>query len=117
MEAVGSYPFVTELTAAATGAKLAFTVNEKGKRNIYVAAGPAFSIRKLTSYNTDDGQELSSISLSPDGKWVVYVRGGDHGAYDETIPRNPSSSTETPKIEVYCIPFEGGTQRATRWLT
>jgi dipeptidyl aminopeptidase/acylaminoacyl peptidase len=109
MEAVGSYPFVTELTAAATGAKLAFTVNEKGKRNIYVAAGPAFSIRKLTSYNTDDGQELSSISLSPDGKWVVYVRGGDHGAYDETIPRNPSSSTETPKIEVYCIPFEGGT--------
>jgi len=109
MEAVGSYPFVTELTAAAKGAKLAFTVNEKGKRNIYVAEGPAFSLRKLTSYNTDDGQEITSVSLSPDGKWVVYVRGGDHGAFDETIPRNPSSATEAPEILLYCIPFAGGT--------
>jgi dipeptidyl aminopeptidase/acylaminoacyl peptidase len=109
MESLGSYPFVTELTAAATGAKIAFTVNEKGLRNIYVAAGPAFSMRKLTNYTTDDGQEITSVTLSPDGKWVVYVRGGDHGAFDETIPRNASSSAEAPKIQLFCIPFEGGT--------
>jgi len=109
MESVGSYPFVTELTAAVKGSSIAFTVNEKGKRNIYVAAGPTYALRKLTSYNTDDGQEITGVTLSADSKWVVYVRGGDHGAFDETIPRNPSSSPIAPKIQLYCIPFAGGT--------
>jgi dipeptidyl aminopeptidase/acylaminoacyl peptidase len=111
LEAIGSYPFVTELTAARTGAKIAFTVNEKGKRNIYVATGPAFELRKLTSYNNDDGQELSSVCLSGDGKWVAYVRGGDHGAYDESIIRNPTSSPLGQKIQVFVVPFDGGTPR------
>jgi dipeptidyl aminopeptidase/acylaminoacyl peptidase len=108
MEAVSSYPFVTELAAAAGSSKVAFTVNEKGIRNIYVAEGPAFTVHKLTNYTTDDGQEISSVTVSNDGKWVVYVLGGDHGAYDESIPRNPSSSTNEPHVRLYCIPFEGG---------
>ena len=111
LEAVGSYPFITDLTAARTGSKIAFTVNEKGKRNIYVAAGPAFELRKLTSYNSDDGQEISSLSLSADGRWVTYVRGGDHGAYDESIVRNPASSPKGQKIQVFVLPFDGGTPR------
>jgi dipeptidyl aminopeptidase/acylaminoacyl peptidase len=109
MEAVASYPFVTDLTAARTGSRIAFSVNEKGKRNIYVAAGPAFSLRKLTSYDNDDGQELSNVSLSADGKSVFYVRGGDHGAYDESIVRNPSSSPVAQKIQLFYVPFAGGT--------
>jgi dipeptidyl aminopeptidase/acylaminoacyl peptidase len=109
MEEVGSFPFVTGLTAAGTGSKIGFTVNEKGKRNIYVADGPAFSLRKLTSYNIDEGLELTSLSISADGKWVVFVRGGDHGAYDETLVRNPSSAPLEAKIQVFCVPFEGGT--------
>jgi Tol biopolymer transport system component len=108
MEAVSSYPFVTELSAAAGSSKVAFTVNEKGIRNIYVAEGPAFTVHKLTNYTNDDGQEISSVTVSNDGKWVVYVLGGDHGAYDESIPRNPSSSTNEPHVRLYCIPFEGG---------
>ena len=111
MEAVGSYPFVTELTAARTGSKIAFTVNEKGIRNIYVAAGPSFGLRRLTSYNSDDGQEITSVSLSSDGNWVTYVRGGDHGAYDESIIRNPGSSPLGQKIQIFVMPFEGGTPR------
>lgn len=111
LEAIGSYPFVTDLTAARSGSKIAFTVNEKGKRNIYVAAGPSFELRKLTSYNSDDGQEISSLSLSADGNWVTYVRGGDHGAYDETIVRNPGSSPQGAKIQVFILPFEGGTPK------
>ncbi len=109
MDNVGAYPFVTELNAAATGQKIAFTVNEKGHRNIYVAEGPAFSYRKLTAYAQDDGQEITSVSISDNGRWVVYVRGGDHGAYDERTPRNPASMPQPPKVQVYAVPFEGGT--------
>ncbi|MET1056337.1 MAG: prolyl oligopeptidase family serine peptidase [Pedobacter sp.] len=109
MEAVTSFPFVSGITAAATGAKIAFTVNEKGKRNIYTATGPDFTLRKLTAYTADDGQEITSVTISPDGNWIAFVRGGDHGAFDESIPRNASSAPDAPKIQVYCIPFEGGT--------
>lgn len=109
LDAVGSYPFVTELSAAPGSSKIAFTVNEKGKRNIYVAEGPEYKARKLTNYTVDDGQELTSVSISTDGKWVVYVRGGDHGAYDESTPRNAGSSTMEPHVQLNYISFNGGT--------
>ncbi|EOR96464.1 hypothetical protein ADIARSV_0367 [Arcticibacter svalbardensis MN12-7] len=110
VEAVTSYPFVTELTAASTGSKLAFTVNVKGIRNIYVAEGPLFKLRKLTNFNTDEGQELTGVTISPDGKWVIFVRGGDHGAFDESIPRNPSSAPVEPHVQLYYMPFKAGGQ-------
>ncbi|MGV3508684.1 MAG: S9 family peptidase [Sphingobacteriaceae bacterium] len=109
MEDITSYPFPSGLTTSATGSKIAYTVNEKGKRNIYVAEGPEFALRKLTNYTADDSQEITGISISADGKWVVYVRGGDHGAYDETTPRNPSSLPYPPKVQVMSVPFSGGT--------
>ncbi|KPJ90721.1 MAG: hypothetical protein AMS18_10155, partial [Gemmatimonas sp. SG8_17] len=49
-EQVRSYPFPTELTTAATGARLAWAFNEQGERNLYVAAGPEFAARRLTRY-------------------------------------------------------------------
>ncbi|MBO9634773.1 MAG: S9 family peptidase [Chitinophagaceae bacterium] len=105
---VTGYPFISDITAATKGSRIAFAVNEKGFRNIYVAEGPQFAIRKLTAYDKDEGQEISGVMLTPDGSRVLYVRGADHGAFDETIPRNPSSSTSRPKIQLYSIPFSGG---------
>ena len=48
-------PFPTGLTAAARAERLAWTLNERGVRNVYVAEGPAFAVRRLTAYGTDDG--------------------------------------------------------------
>lgn len=111
MEAVTSYPFPSELTSAATGAGIAWALNEQGKRNVYVAAGPDFTPRKLTAYATDDGQEISSLAISGDGKWVVYSRGGDHGGKDASNPVNPAHLSVPPKTEVWSIPFAGGTAK------
>jgi len=108
-EQVRSYPFPTELTAAASGARLAWAFNEQGRRNIYVADGPDFTARRLTDYMVDDGQELTSVSLSSDGRWVVYVRGGDHGSnWDDHQPVNVLSSPKPPPVEIFSIPFAGG---------
>jgi len=108
-EQVRSYPFPTELTTAATGARLAWAFNEQGERNLYVAAGPEFAARRLTRYLADDGQELSSVALSPDGRWVVYVRGGDHGSnWDDHEPVNVTSSPTPPSVQILSVPFEGG---------
>ncbi|HSD45046.1 MAG TPA: hypothetical protein VLB87_00435, partial [Pyrinomonadaceae bacterium] len=80
MEQIKSYPFPSELTTAATGSRIAWAFNERGARNVWVAEGPDFKARRLTKYENDDGQELTSLSISRDAKYVVYVRGGDHGS-------------------------------------
>ena len=108
MEEVTSYPFISEVAATEKGSKIALSINEKGMRNIYVGEGPQFKLRKITNYNSDEGQEITSVTISADGKWIVYVRGGDHGAFDRSLSRNPSSSIEKPAIQLYSIPFAGG---------
>ena len=106
---VRSYPFPTELTAAATGARVAWAFNEQGRRNIFVAEGPAFSARALTHYDRDDGQELSSVAVSANGQWIVYVRGGDHGSnWDDGLPVNVGSNPTAPKVQIFSVPWSGG---------
>lgn len=106
------YPFPTELTAAATGSRIAWAMNEEGRRNIYVAEGPDFTPRKLTGYTLDDGQEITSLQISDDGQWVVFVRGGDHGAnWDDDLPTDPGFATEPFKVQVGVVAFSGGTVR------
>ncbi|HSJ69286.1 MAG TPA: prolyl oligopeptidase family serine peptidase [Anditalea sp.] len=108
MEQVTSYPFPSELTASKGSEKIAWAFNEQGKRNIYVAEGPDFNPRQLTQYTRDDGQEISGLSISKDGKWIVYVRGGDHGGGNANVPVNAASDPIPPKVEVWKIAFSGG---------
>ena len=77
---VMSYPFPDNLIAAPAGARVAWTFEERGVRNIYVADAPDFAPRKVTPYDADDGQELTGLAFSEDGNTIVYVRGGDHGS-------------------------------------
>ena len=112
-EAVRAYPFPQNLTTAATGSRIAWTFNESGRRNVFVAEGPAFEARKLTSYDVDDGQEITSLSISSDGQHVVYVRGGEHGSnWDDEVVVNPASSPVMPKLQIWSVPFAGGSPRA-----
>lgn len=109
LEALTSYPFPSSLVSASGRDKIALTINEQGKRNIWVAEGRDFELRRVTDFKDDYGEELSGVTLSSDGKWVVYVKGGDHGAFDESEPRNPASLPIKPKVEVWSVPFGGGT--------
>lgn len=109
LEQIRSYPFPNELAASATGARIAWALNERGLRNLYAAEGPAFAPRRLTNYQSDDGQELTSVAVSANGQWVVYVRGGDHGSnWDGGLPVNPAFSPVPPKVQIWAIPFAGG---------
>lgn len=109
LDAIKNYPFPTELTAAQQGSRIAWALDELGRRNIYVAEGPDFKPRKLTNYADDDGQEISSLAISSNGQWVVFVRGGDHGSnWDPELAVNPAFSTTPSKVKVMVIPFAGG---------
>ena len=109
LEQVRAYPFPNQLAASAAGSRIAWAFNERGRRNVWVAEGPDFRPRQLTDYKTDDGQELTGVSISPDGKHVVYVRGGEHGSnWDDSVPVNPASSPVPPKVQLWSVPFAGG---------
>ncbi len=109
MEDVMSYPFPSGLAAAKHADRIVWTFNEKGKRNLFVAEGPNYRARKLTHYDADEGQALSSISISPDGNWIVYIRGGDFGSnWNDEEPVNVKSLPDPPKVQMWSIPFSGG---------
>ncbi len=109
VEQIKSYPFPNELTCSATGSRIAWAFNERGVRNVWVAEGPEFRARQLTKYEADDGQELTSLAISADGKYVIYVRGGDHGSnFDSSVGVDPMLSPVQMKVQLWSAPFAGG---------
>jgi dipeptidyl aminopeptidase/acylaminoacyl peptidase len=104
-----SAPFPNELVAAHSADRIAWASNAMGQRNIIVAEGPTFAPRQLTAFDTDDGQELTSVQLSPRGDYVVFVRGGDHGSnFDDALPVNPLGLPTPPKVQLWSMRFDGG---------
>ncbi|HEY0729025.1 MAG TPA: hypothetical protein VGD38_13195, partial [Pyrinomonadaceae bacterium] len=109
IEQIQGYPFPSDLTASSSGSRIAWAFNERGARNVWVADAPDFKARRLTNYQTDDGQELTSLSISSDGKYVVYVRGGDHGSnWESSLGVNPALSATQPRVQIFSVPFAGG---------
>ena len=109
LEQVLSAPFPDGLTAAKSGDRLAWTFDEQGRKNIWVAQGPDFKARRLTSYMEDDGQELSSLRFSEDGNTIVYVRGGGKNPAGQ-YP-NPTSNPAGEEQDVWAIAWTGGAPR------
>jgi dipeptidyl aminopeptidase/acylaminoacyl peptidase len=106
LEQVLSAPFPADLVASKTGSRIAWTLDEQGKRNVWVAEGPDFKARRLTSYLEDDGQELSSLGFSGDGEWLVYVRGGGKNPAGQ-YP-NPTSNPAGVEQAVWATKWNGG---------
>ncbi len=106
LEQILSAPFPADLTASKTGSRIAWTLNDQGKRNVWVAEGPDFKARRLTAYLEDDGQELSSLSFSADGNALIYVRGGGKNAAGQ-FP-NPTSNPAGVETDVWAMNWTGG---------
>src|SRR5256886_13120725 len=71
-----SAPFPDELVAAPAGGALAWGFNAQGVRNIWIATGPDYQGRALTTSKEDDGQEIGELPSGPGGGAVVYAPGG-----------------------------------------
>jgi dipeptidyl aminopeptidase/acylaminoacyl peptidase len=104
LEQALSYPFVQDLTAAPKADRIAWIRVVGGVRNIWVADGPGLKPRQVTQFTADDGQELSSLTFSPDGASLLFVRGGDHDANwpaKGDLQPNPADTAEEPKITLW----------------
>ena len=106
VEQILSAPFPSQLTAAETGARVAWVFNLKGAQNVWVADGPRFEPRQVTHYMGDTGQPLASLRITPDGKTLVYARGTEINGDGRAA--NPTTETQQPKQQVWAIDVEGG---------
>jgi len=106
---ITSYPFVEELVASPADAAIAWTMVERGVRSVWTAEGSGWTPRQLFSSREDDGQELTGLRFAGDGKWIVYVRGGDHHSnWTSPLPPNPTSSAVEPKVQIWAVKTAGG---------
>ena len=106
LEQVLSSPFPSSLVAAPAGGKIAWVQNARGVRNIWVAEPPGYKGRPVTAYTADDGQELLDLHWAPDGRAIVYARGGAANRQGEyPNPRSdPAGVTQT----VWIVEATGG---------
>ncbi len=109
IDQVMSAPFPSELTAAPAGGAVAWVLNVRGVRNIWVAEPPDYRGRAVTHYTEDDGQEIGSLCWRPDARAVLYVRGGSPNSRGE-IP-NPTSDPAGAERAVWMISLAGGEPR------
>src|SRR6202051_4245416 len=106
LEQVMSAPFPPNLTASKTGGRVAWTLDQQGRRNIWVAEAPGFRVRHLTKYDTDEGQPLGDLHFSSDGNMIVFVRGEGKNTAGQSP--NPTSNTAGFEQSVWSIAWTGG---------
>src|SRR5437773_852536 len=109
IEQVLSAPFPYGLTSASHAPRVAWIFDNKGERNIWVADAPGFVPRPVTHYTGDEGQQIASVRLSPDGKAIVYARGTELNKQETSA--NPLSLTKMPKQQAWAINLARGEPR------
>ncbi len=101
-----SAAFVPELSAAPAGRHVAWVANQEGKRNIFVATAPDLHARQLTATTRDDGQDVTSLTWTPDGRTLFYVRGAAANRAGENP--NPASDPAGAEQAIWRVSVDGG---------
>jgi dipeptidyl aminopeptidase/acylaminoacyl peptidase len=112
LKQVMSAAFPTDLTPAPAGGRVAWVFNAKGSRNVWIAEpspsnASGFASRQLTNYAGDNGQDVGEIQWTPDGRMIVYTRGGDFEFQDQAYP-NPAAFPEGAEQDIWAVSISGG---------
>jgi dipeptidyl aminopeptidase/acylaminoacyl peptidase len=99
MVQVLSYPFPTALVKSANGTTIAYEIDRRGRRSVWVAGAPQFAPREVVGPLPDDGQGVWSVQLSSDGSHLVYVYGNRE---------DPTASVRRPDAQVWSVNLATG---------
>ncbi|QNI36881.1 S9 family peptidase [Edaphobacter albus] len=111
LQQVMSAPFNSDLHASPKGSRIVWVASQEGKRNLWTAElNGSSSAKQLTNYTADDGQDLSDIAWTPDGRSVVYVHGGDFEFPGRPDP-NPALIASGVEQTIFIVPIDGGQPR------
>ena len=102
---VMSAPFASEMIAAPAGARVAWLLNQQGKRNVWVASAPDWKGRKVTVFDEDDGQDIAELAWAPDGSYLLFAHGGDFETGGDNP--NPNRSPQKPEQTIWHVAMDG----------
>lgn len=89
IRAIDGAAFPSAMVRDGRGSSVAWVQNAEGVRNIWLASAPEWRARMLTRFTADDGQELSQLAFSADGRQLWFVRGSGPNRAGESP--NPAS--------------------------
>ena len=95
-----------EVRSAKKADRLAWITYDRGMRNVYTAAAPAFKPVRLTQFMNDDGVDLTDISISDDGSTITFIRG--HGLNGAGWVANPSHNPDGTERAIWAVHATGG---------
>jgi len=98
--------FPVELTSAREAERIAWIAYERGMRNVFTASAPEFEPVRLTAVETDDGNDMTDVTLSDDGAVVVFVRG--HTPNRDGWIANPTSEADGAERAIWAVRSSGG---------
>lgn len=99
LEDILSAPYPENLVASSNGERIAWTQTQQGARSVWTAAAPDFEPVQIASFPNDDGRPLGQLSLSADGRFAVFTRGGPKN-WDGDHP-NPNSDAKGATQQVW----------------
>ena len=105
VEQVMSAPFAQAPTVSPNGERVAWLLNEKGHRNIWIASAPDWKARNATGFTEDDGQEIAELAWAPDGSYLIFTRGGDFENGGENP--NPDLRPTRPGQDIWLLRMDG----------
>jgi hypothetical protein len=105
LDQILSSRFPSESVVSPSGKGFTWVVNDRGVRNIWIAQSPQFEARQITSYDLDDGMELTNLQWCLEESAIVYVRGGAPNSSGE-LP-NPLSDTGGVDRELWKVSVSG----------
>ena len=98
-------PFAATIVAAKAADAVAFVLNARGVRNIWVVDSTNPQARMVTAFTQDDGQDITSLIFSAAGRTLYFVRGGGPNRAGE-IP-NPTSDPAGAEQAIWRVRLDG----------
>ncbi len=98
-------PFAATVVSAPAANAVAFVLNARGVRNIWVTDSTRADARMVTAFTQDDGQDITSLAFSSDGRTLYFVRGGGPNRAGE-IP-NPNSDPAGAEQAIWRVKLDG----------
>ena len=99
------FPMATDVSAAAVPA-VAWLVRQGENRTLMFARAPDFRPVKLFAQGDVDGQPITGIETSPDGRYVAFQTGVPFAAGGEGF--NPAGLIEPPKVTLWLVATNAG---------
>jgi len=102
LEAVRDYAFPSQLVTASAGEASAWVVNHRGRENVWWLETPVATPKQISAYLDDDGQVISRLQISRDGRRLLWLRGGEPGGgWDQERPSNPASAPSGQTLGIW----------------